>query len=53
MRGQASTTGADIRDAEGLNEQMKEMRGRKVDVMGLRVVKYRVYMILYGASVYP
>ncbi len=43
----------DILEAERLNEEMKRMCQGKADVKGLRVVNYKLHMILCGANVYP
>ena len=43
----------EILEAERLNEEMKKMYEGAIDVKGLRVVNYKLHMILCGASVYP
>jgi len=43
----------DIHEAERLNEEMRKMCQGKTDVKGLRVVNYKLHMILCGANVYP
>jgi len=43
----------DILEAERLNEEMRKMCQGKTDVKGLRVVNYKLHMILCGANVYP
>jgi DNA-binding GntR family transcriptional regulator len=43
----------DIREAERLNVEMKKLSGKKTDVKALRVLNYKLHMILCGASVYP
>ncbi len=43
----------DILEAERLNEEMRKMCQGKADVKGLRVVNYKLHMILCGANVYP
>jgi len=43
----------DIREAEKLNEEMKKMYEGKIDVKGLRVINYKLHMILCGANIYP
>ena len=42
-----------ILEAERLNEEMKKMYEGAIDIKGLRVVNYKLHMILCGASVYP
>jgi DNA-binding GntR family transcriptional regulator len=46
-------TDEDIRKAEGLNNEMKRMCSKAIDRKGLRVVNYKLHMILCGAEVYP
>jgi DNA-binding GntR family transcriptional regulator len=43
----------DILEAERLNEEMRKMSQGKTDVKGLRVVNYKLHMILCGVNVYP
>jgi DNA-binding GntR family transcriptional regulator len=43
----------DILKAQRLNEELGRMCKGKIDVMGLRVVNYKLHMILCGASIYP
>lgn len=43
----------DIREAERLNHDLKEMCEGKIDPKGLRVVNYKLHMILCGANIYP
>jgi DNA-binding GntR family transcriptional regulator len=43
----------DILEAERLNEEMRKMSRGKTDVKGLRVVNYKLHMILCGVNVYP
>jgi DNA-binding GntR family transcriptional regulator len=43
----------DILEAERLNEEMKKMYEGEIDIKGLRVVNYKLHMLLCGASVYP
>lgn len=43
----------DILEAQKLNQEMRKMCGKSVDVKGLRVVNYKLHMILCGTSVYP
>jgi len=43
----------DIREAEKLNKEMKKMCQGKIDAKGLRVVNYKLHMILCGLNIYP
>jgi DNA-binding GntR family transcriptional regulator len=43
----------DIREGESLNDEMKRMIRRGIDVKGLRVVNYKLHMLLCGVSVHP
>ena len=43
----------DILQAERLNAEMRKMSQGKTDVKGLRVVNYKLHMILCGVNVYP
>jgi DNA-binding GntR family transcriptional regulator len=43
----------DILEVEKLNQEMKKMCGKGIDVKGLRVVNYKLHMILCGVNVYP
>lgn len=43
----------DILEAEKLNDEMGKMSKGKIDVKGLRVVNYKLHMILCGVNVYP
>jgi DNA-binding GntR family transcriptional regulator len=43
----------DIREAERLNHELKEICEGKIDAKGLRVVNYKLHMILCGANIYP
>lgn len=43
----------DIGEAEALNEELKKMYQGNTDVKGLRVINYKLHMILCGANVYP
>jgi DNA-binding GntR family transcriptional regulator len=42
-----------IREAERLNNEMKKMCSKAVDMKGLRVANYKLHMILCGSEVYP
>ena len=42
-----------IRHAESLNNKMKRMCSKTIDMKGLRVTNYKLHMILCGADVYP
>jgi len=47
-------TDEDLLEAERLNREMNKMAGKKnVDVKHLRVVNYKLHMILCGINVYP
>ncbi len=46
-------TEAEIRRAEILNNEMKRMYSKTIDMKGLRVANYKLHMILCGAGVYP
>ncbi len=43
----------DIHEAERLNNEIERMCKGRIDVKGLRVVNYKLHMILCGAKVYP
>lgn len=43
----------DIHEAERLNNEIERMCKERIDVKGLRVVNYKLHMILCGAKVYP
>jgi DNA-binding GntR family transcriptional regulator len=43
----------DIHEAERLNNEIQRMCKGRIDVKGLRVVNYKLHMILCGAKVYP
>jgi DNA-binding GntR family transcriptional regulator len=43
----------DFLEAERLNEEMRKMCEGKINVKGLRVVNYKLHMILCGANIYP
>ncbi|MDP2971770.1 MAG: GntR family transcriptional regulator [Deltaproteobacteria bacterium] len=43
----------DIHEAERLNNDIERMCKGRIDVKGLRVVNYKLHMILCGAKVYP
>jgi DNA-binding GntR family transcriptional regulator len=43
----------EILKAQRLNEELGKMCKGKIDVTGLRVVNYKLHMILCGASIYP
>ena len=42
-----------IREAERLNNEMKRMCSKTVDMKALRVANYKLHMILCGSEVYP
>jgi DNA-binding GntR family transcriptional regulator len=44
---------ADIFEAEKINSEMKNMLKGKIDVKGLRVLNYKLHMILCGINIYP
>jgi DNA-binding GntR family transcriptional regulator len=43
----------DILEVEGLNREMGKICRRKVDVKGLRVLNYKLHMILCGLNIHP
>lgn len=43
----------DIHEAERLNNEIERMCKGRIDAKGLRVVNYKLHMILCGAKVYP
>lgn len=44
---------ADIAEAKTLNEEIKKLIRRKIDVKLIRVVNYKFHMILCGKNIYP
>jgi len=46
-------TDADIAEAKALNDEIKKLIRGKIDVKLIRVVNYKLHMILCGKNVYP
>jgi DNA-binding GntR family transcriptional regulator len=43
----------DIREAERINQELRKMCEGRIDAKGMRVLNYKLHMILCGSNVYP